>query len=109
MLEHILTTSEMKQADARAIAAGTPGFELMERAGAAVAEAAARLLPDGGTIAVLAGPGNNGGDGFVAARQARSLGYKASVYLLGSPEGLCGDAAQAASLWGGTVAPLRDA
>lgn len=109
MLEHILTTSEMKQADARAIAAGTPGFELMARAGAAVAEAAARLLPPGGRIAVLAGPGNNGGDGFVAGREARSLGYTVSVYLLGSPEGLSGDAERAASLWDGTIGSLGEA
>src|SRR4051794_22402330 len=66
MLEHILTTAKMKEADSRAIAAGTSGPELMEGAGMAVFEAAARLVPSGSRILVLAGPGNNGGDGFVA-------------------------------------------
>ena len=58
----------MSRADRFAISAGTPGIALMERAGLAVADEAARLTKSRGRIAVLCGPGGNGGDGFVAAR-----------------------------------------
>ena len=50
---------------------GTPGADLMEKAGAAVARAVLRRHPPGSRVAVVAGPGNNGGDGFVAARHSR--------------------------------------
>src|SRR5215213_2271458 len=77
-LPEILTPAEMAQADAMTIAAGTPGIDLMEAAGAAVG----RLLVPGGSLVVLAGPGNNGGDGFVAARLLESEGYRVRVALL---------------------------
>ena len=109
MLEHILTTAQMKEADSRAIASGTSGPELMERAGMAVFGAAARLVPSGSRILVLAGPGNNGGDGFVAARHARDSGYAVTVALLGPRDQLVGDAANAAALWNGPVVPLAEA
>src|SRR5438132_4232256 len=64
----VLTPAEMAEADALTIAAGTAGLRLMEAAGAAVAAYASRRLAVGGNVVVLAGPGNNGGDGFVAAR-----------------------------------------
>ncbi len=67
----ILTPREMAEADRRTISAGTTGIELMERAGAAVARAAADEAGAGRRIAVICGPGNNGGDGFVAARLLR--------------------------------------
>jgi len=92
----------MAEADRAAIAAGTPGIVLMERAGAAVA-AAARRLWKGGPIAVYAGPGNNGGDGFVAARILREAGYQVAVFLFGEREQLKGDAAEAAARFGGVV------
>src|SRR5258708_20405225 len=63
----LLTCAEMAQADAFAIAAGTPGERLMEAAGAAVARETTRAFP-AGPIGGLCGPGNNGGDGFVPAR-----------------------------------------
>jgi hydroxyethylthiazole kinase-like uncharacterized protein yjeF len=63
----VLTTLEMEHADRLAIAGGTPGFALMLSAGQAVAQAA-RDLAEEGPILVVAGRGNNGGDGFVAAR-----------------------------------------
>ena len=64
----LLTPAEMSKADRFAISAGTPGIALMERAGLAVADEAARLTKSRGRIAVLCGPGGNGGDGFIAAR-----------------------------------------
>src|SRR6185503_8039463 len=64
----VLTPEEMGEADSLTIAGGTPGITLMEAAGLAVAEAVHGLLPQGGRVAVMTGPGNNGGDGFVAAR-----------------------------------------
>ena len=64
----VLTTSEMERADHLTIAAGTPGFALMLSAGQAVAEAAMDLAEEG-PIVVVAGRGNNGGDGFVAAAE----------------------------------------
>src|SRR4051794_41943578 len=60
----VLTTTEMERADRLTITAGTPGFALMMSAGQAVAEAAMGLVEEG-PIMVVAGRGNNGGDGFL--------------------------------------------
>ncbi len=109
MIEHLLTPGEMQEVDRRAIAGGTPGIELMERAGAAVAEAAAALAPSGGRILILCGPGNNGGDGFVAARLLADQGFEVRVALLGDRERLSGDAAEAAKGWPGTAARAETA
>lgn len=100
----LLTPAEMSRADALAIAAGTPGTTLMERAGIAVADAAARR-PLGTRIAILCGPGNNGGDGFVAARVLAQRGYKVTLGLIGVREALSGDAAAMAGLWRGEALP----
>ncbi len=98
-MHELLTPAEMAEADRRTIAAGTPGSALMERAGRAVADRMAARHPLGTRIAVACGPGNNGGDGFVAARILRERGYRVRVLLLGSREALKGDAAAAAKLW----------
>jgi hydroxyethylthiazole kinase-like uncharacterized protein yjeF len=98
----ILTPAEMAEADRRTIAAGTPGIELMERAGRAVADQVAAISP-GRRVAVICGPGNNGGDGFVAARLLRERGFDVRVSLLGSRELLTGDAAKAVERWSGGI------
>ena len=81
----------MRAIDAWAIGErGVPSLELMERAGAAVAAQAARMAPTG-PIAILAGRGNNGGDGLVAARLLREQGREVDVLLL-DPASSAGDA-----------------
>ena len=106
MLE-LLTPAEMTQADRLTIAAGTPGIALMEIAGRAVADAAAARCT-GATVAIACGPGNNGGDGFVAARLLRERGFDVRLALLGPRDRLKGDAALAADRWQGDVLPLPD-
>src|SRR3954471_16369636 len=103
---HVLTTSEMEQADRLTIAAGTPGFALMLSAGQAVAEAAMALVEEG-PIVVVAGRGNNGGDGFVAAAELAARGREVSVILLCDRDSLQGDAASAARGWKYPVLPFN--
>ncbi len=102
----VLTTAEMARADRLAIAAGTPGFALMLSAGQAVAAAAMDLVAEG-PILVIAGPGNNGGDGFVAAAELAARGREVSVILLCERESLQGDAASAARGWKYPVLPFN--
>jgi hydroxyethylthiazole kinase-like uncharacterized protein yjeF len=64
-------------------------------------------MTPGSGIAVLAGPGNNGGDGFIAARILRDRGYRVTVFLHGERAALHGDAAEAARRFGGIVLPAR--
>ena len=99
----LLTPAEMSKADRFAISAGTPGIALMERAGLAVADEAARLTKSRGRIAVLCGPGGNGGDGFIAARLLNERGYAAELGLLGRRDALKGDPALAAARYQGPV------
>ena len=102
----VLTTTEMERADRLTIAAGTPGFALMMSAGQAVAEAAMALVEEG-PIVVVAGRGNNGGDGFVAAAELAARGRDVSVILLCERDSLQGDAALAAKGWKYPVLPFN--
>ena len=104
----LLTPAEMGEADRSAIAAGTSGIALMERAGLAVADGAARLARSRGRIVVICGPGNNGGDGFVAAQLLARRGFRVELGLLGRREALSGDAAVAASRFEGPVRAAAD-
>lgn len=102
----LVTTAQMRAADAHAIASGIAGTTLMERAGAAVASAIlARWAPR--PAAILCGPGNNGGDGYVIARLLAQNGWPVEVFALGEVAALKGDAAHMARLWTGTVNPLE--
>jgi hydroxyethylthiazole kinase-like uncharacterized protein yjeF len=99
----LLTNAEMAQADRLAIAGGIRGGELMENAGEAVADRVGLAYAAGARVTVLAGPGNNGGDGFVAARVLSERGYAVRLLLNGQPDHLKGDAADAARRWTGPV------
>jgi ADP-dependent NAD(P)H-hydrate dehydratase / NAD(P)H-hydrate epimerase len=102
----VLTSAEMERADRLTIAAGTPGFALMLSAGQAMAEAAMDLVEEG-PILVVAGRGNNGGDGFVAAAELAARGREVSVILLCERDNLQGDAASAAKGWKYPVLPFN--
>jgi ADP-dependent NAD(P)H-hydrate dehydratase / NAD(P)H-hydrate epimerase len=97
----LLTTAEMAEADRRTIARGVTGIALMENAGRAVADVIAARHPSGLRVTVVAGPGNNGGDGFVAARILAERGYRVRILLVGNLDRLKGDAALAAQRWQG--------
>ncbi|MEZ5924741.1 MAG: NAD(P)H-hydrate dehydratase [Hyphomicrobiaceae bacterium] len=104
-LNELLTPSEMADCDRAAIAAGIPGLVLMDRAGTAVADAVAALVNPPARVAVLCGPGNNGGDGFVAARRLADVGYDVRLGLLGAVETVGGDASVMARRWTGAIEP----
>ena len=99
----ILTSDAMTSAEQRAIAAGTDVETLMERAGAALAEAVERFAGNR-PVLVLAGPGNNGGDGYVAARKLAERGIAVRVAALADPKSA--GAKSARSRWAGAVETL---
>jgi hydroxyethylthiazole kinase-like uncharacterized protein yjeF len=105
-MRQVLTVTEMARADAAAIAAGTPGLTLMERAGTAVADAVCARFARQTTL-VLCGPGNNGGDGYVAARVLMDRGWPVEVRSFGEPA--TQDAQAASARWEGATKPLNGA
>jgi ADP-dependent NAD(P)H-hydrate dehydratase / NAD(P)H-hydrate epimerase len=101
----LLTPAEMDRADHLAMESGISAIALMEHAGAAVAVAIGEhwtMRP----VTVLCGPGNNGGDGFVAARHLAAAGWPVKLALLGARDKLTGEAALAADLWKGPTEPF---
>ncbi len=108
MNSELLTVAQMHRADQLTIDAGITGATLMQSAGAAVArEIRGRYSPR--QTVVLCGPGNNGGDGFVIARELAAAGWPVRVALLGEREHLHGDAALQARNWQGEVVTLAPA
>jgi ADP-dependent NAD(P)H-hydrate dehydratase / NAD(P)H-hydrate epimerase len=103
----LLTPTEMAQADHTAANHGHPGPELMEAAGRAVARAIQRRISRC-RVLVLAGPGNNGGDGYIAARLLAQAGWPVSLAPLAPPRA-GSDAAGAARRWSGPIVPFAPA
>ena len=103
MTGELLSPGQMAHCDALTVAAGTPGTVLMERAGKAIADHALGMLAPGAKVLVLAGPGNNGGDGYVAARLLVKSGVAVELVCLLDPVGLRADAKSAFKAWGGKV------
>jgi NAD(P)H-hydrate epimerase len=91
----IVTAAEMGAADKRSVELGMSVAQLMEHAGAAVARFCLRRFPGEGLVVVVCGKGNNGGDGFVAARHIAAAGRQVRVALLGAASDLKGDAQRA--------------
>ncbi|HBM07790.1 MAG TPA: NAD(P)H-hydrate epimerase, partial [Pseudomonas sp.] len=91
----LYSAAQVRELDARLIAAGTPGFDLMLRAAHAAWRALRRRWPDVEEITVLAGRGNNAGDGYLIAALAQRAGRQVRVIAVGDPLQLQGDAAQA--------------
>ncbi len=103
----ILTLAQMSEADRQAVKAGVPSLDLMENAGRGVADAVDEHFPLA-SVLVLCGPGNNGGDGFAAARHLKNRGYAVRVASLVPRESMKGDAAVMAGRWHGPVASSCD-
>ncbi|MDP2086210.1 MAG: NAD(P)H-hydrate epimerase [Gemmobacter sp.] len=96
-MNEVLTSAQMRAIEQAAIGSGAvTGLELMERAGEGVVAAVLAEWPNlaegGYRAAVLCGPGNNGGDGFVVARLLKARGWEVEVYLYGSPDRMPPDA-----------------
>src|SRR3954467_15439237 len=99
----VLTAEAMRAAERAAISGGVTVEQLMERAGAGLAEAAYRFAGPMPAL-ILCGPGNNGGDGYVAARHLAERGVSVRIAALSEPKS---DAAKwAQSQWTGTVEQL---
>ncbi|MDR9752161.1 NAD(P)H-hydrate dehydratase [Pseudomonas sp. SZMC_28357] len=91
----LYSAEQVRGLDARLIAAGTPGFELMQRAARAMWRALVRHWPDASELTVLAGHGNNAGDGYLVAALALRAGWAVRVLAVVEPSRLQGDAAAA--------------
>jgi len=93
-MKRILTAEQMLQADQAAIDGGIPAFDLMQSAGLAVADTAQRVAPDTGRMVIIVGSGNNGGDGYAAARVLSQKNVRVTVVALADPSQLTGAAAE---------------
>ena len=102
----LFSPEEMAEADRLTIAAGTPGYTLMTRAGEGIANVIQEMFPDAQKIGIYCGPGNNGGDGFVVAQLLKDAGRRVRLALLGEAGTLKGDAALAMADWQGETESL---
>ncbi|MGY2188707.1 NAD(P)H-hydrate dehydratase [Pseudomonas sp. SDO5591_S426] len=91
----LYSAAQVRGLDASLIAAGTPGFELMQRAARATWRALVRQWPTANELTVVAGHGNNAGDGYLLAVLAQRAGWSVRVLAAGDPQQLRGDAASA--------------
>jgi len=104
--QRFYSSDQVRELDRAAVKAGIPAYVLMQRAAAAAWRELTRRWPRAGSVAVVCGPGNNGGDGYEIARLARTAGWKVDLLQVGDPVAK-GPAAQAAKAWraaGGKVA-----
>jgi hydroxyethylthiazole kinase-like uncharacterized protein yjeF len=97
MRQPLYSADQSRELDRRAIAAGTPGYTLMQRAGQAAFQWLREHWPNATRIVVLVGRGNNGGDGYVLARLAWSQNLDVHLLTVGDHEQLKGEAIEAAS------------
>jgi NAD(P)H-hydrate epimerase len=99
----LVTAAHMRQLDRRTIELGTPGHVLMERAGVGACACLLRAVPKvrkrGARVTVVAGKGNNGGDGLVVARLLRARGARVEVFLLARAADVGGDALRNLKAW----------
>ncbi len=110
----LLSAAEMRRVEEAAIAAGRSGFALMQEAGKGVAGILRRDYDARRSAIILCGPGNNGGDGFVAATELRRVGWRVVILADRERAAYRGEAGEAVALWVGeirplTIAALRDA
>ncbi|MFM8858532.1 MAG: NAD(P)H-hydrate epimerase, partial [Methylocystis sp.] len=107
----LLSTQQMAFADRLTIESGVPGLDLMEQAAAEIAQVTSQILQktSGRRVLVICGPGNNGGDGYAAARRLRAQRYKVRVVSINPVTELRGDAASAAASWPGEIGSAWDA
>ncbi|MCU1718295.1 NAD(P)H-hydrate dehydratase [Pseudomonas sp. 5P_3.1_Bac2] len=91
----LYSAAQVRELDQRLIAAGTPAFTLMQRAGEAIWQALGERWPRMRELTVLAGKGNNAGDGYVVAALAQQAGWQVQLLSVGEPAALSGSAAQA--------------
>jgi len=108
-ITRILTAAQMRRADEITIASGLSAFDLMDRAGRIAANSALKCVPDYSRVVVIAGPGNNGGDGFAAARHLRKYRIPVTVVSLVSVESLSGESKEHATLAVKTGVKVREA
>ena len=104
-MHEIITPTEMYQADALAVEAGGSSLRLMERAGRAVAKVIMQRFKKC-RVAVICGPGNNGGDGFVAARLLAAKKWPVNLFITSEASALRGDAAKMFDKWRGRTHPF---
>ncbi|KQT60611.1 MULTISPECIES: bifunctional ADP-dependent NAD(P)H-hydrate dehydratase/NAD(P)H-hydrate epimerase [unclassified Aureimonas] len=104
----LLTPREMAEADRLTIATRTSGWTLMQRAGQGIFDHLKLAFADARRIAILAGPGNNGGDAYVAAGLLAAAGRETQIFTAVPVENLSGDAALAARSFGGPRRPIED-